>query len=58
MLDKTGHQRGISAERLINLRLQQKIAESLPIQTRKHTQKAAHKPGREKANRIWLLLAF
>ncbi len=42
-IQKQAHQRGVSVETLVNLWLQQKIAESLPTLKEKYTQKATHK---------------
>jgi hypothetical protein len=42
-IEKQAHQRGVSVETLVNLWLQQKIAESMPAPKGKYPQKVTHK---------------
>jgi hypothetical protein len=47
-IEKQAHQRGVSVETLVNLWLQQKVAETSPAANGKYTQRAAHKQVAEK----------
>ena len=47
-IEKQAHQRGVSVETLVNLWLQQKIAESQPAAKGKYTQRTAHRQVAEK----------
>ncbi len=47
-IEKQAHQRGVSVETLVNLWLQQKIAESQPAAKGKYTQRTAQRQVAEK----------
>jgi hypothetical protein len=47
-IEEQAHQRGVSVETLVNLWLQQKIAESQPAAKGKYTQRTAHRQVAEK----------
>jgi hypothetical protein len=47
-IEKQAHQRGVSVETLVNLWLQQKVAESQPAPKGKYSQRAAQKQVAEK----------